>query len=66
MNLTILFFATAIIFGFMLLPDNAYSDSHEYCYDEDQEGYVCFDTLKMCEKEQKNDWAVESKCYKMK
>lgn len=54
-----------IISGFMLSSDNAYSDSHvNYCYDEDQEGYICFDTHKECEKEQKNDLTTESKCYK--
>jgi len=49
----------------MLIPNSAYSDSHIiYCYAEHMEGYACFDTLKKCEKAQKDDSTVESKCYK--
>jgi hypothetical protein len=51
--------------GFILIPDNAYSRSDNiYCYAEDQEGYICFETLKKCVNEQKDDMAAESRCYK--
>ena len=35
-----------------------------YCYDDDMEGYICFETQKVCEIEQKKDLMAESKCYK--
>ncbi len=34
-----------------------------YCYDQDMEGFICFETKKVCENEQKNDLLAESKCY---
>jgi hypothetical protein len=33
-----------------------------YCYDEDMEGFICFETREECEIEQRNDLA-ESRCY---
>lgn len=40
------------------------ADSHNvYCYDEEVEGYICFNTLKECKNEQKNDLTAESQCY---
>ena len=64
MNLTIVYIAVVMISGFILISNSAYSDSHNiYCYDEDQEGYICFDTLKKCKNEQKEDVTAESRCY---
>lgn len=34
-----------------------------HCYDEEMEGYICFETQKVCEIEQKNDSLADSKCY---
>jgi hypothetical protein len=43
----------------------AYSETSTiYCYAEDQEGYICFDTLKKCKNEQKDDETADSRCYK--
>jgi hypothetical protein len=40
------------------------ADSHnDYCYDEDMEGFICFETLKVCEMEKKDDLTAESLCY---
>ena len=48
-----------------MLTGVVFADSHTvYCYDEDQEGYICFDILKNCKNEQKNDLTAESRCYK--
>ena len=55
---------TALIF-FTVMNKHALADSHiNYCYAEDVEGYICFDTLKECKNEQKNDQMAESQCYK--
>ncbi len=35
-----------------------------YCYDEDMEGFICFETQKECEIERDDDVMAESKCYK--
>jgi len=63
----VLFTAMMLVLSVTLGSTYVEADSHNvYCYDEDQEGYICFDTCKMCENEQKNDLTAESKCYKMK
>jgi len=33
-------------------------------YDQDMEGYICFEIRKTCENQQKNDLIAESPCYK--
>jgi uncharacterized lipoprotein YehR (DUF1307 family) len=64
MSLAIILTAIFVIFGFALLPDDAYTDMPgNFCYNQDMEGYICFDTLKMCEREQTEDLLAESECY---
>ena len=57
------FFPITII-GLLLLVVNVGSagSDGEYCYDQDMEGYICFDTLKKCENEQMDDLLAESSC----
>lgn len=33
-----------------------------YCYDEDMEGFICFETQDSCEIERENDVLANSKC----
>jgi hypothetical protein len=40
------------------------SISDDYCFDQDLEDSLCYETKKACEKERKNDLMAESKCYK--
>ena len=42
MSLAIILAAIFVIFGFALLPDEAYTDvPSDYCYDQKMEGYIC-------------------------
>ena len=67
MNVAILCTLAILVFGMLLIPDDAYTDvPNLYCYDEDMEGYICFDTLNSCEREQKDDVLAESECYESK
>jgi hypothetical protein len=36
----------------------------DYCYDQDLEGQICFETLKMCEKMQIDDEMADGSCHK--
>jgi hypothetical protein len=64
MSLVILSSLSLFIFGILFIPDTAHTDiPADYCYDQDMEGYVCFETFRICEKEQNNDLLAESKCY---
>ena len=46
----VLLFITTMILG-SAVHHYAYSETSTiYCYAEDQEGYICFDTLKKCKK----------------
>lgn len=55
--------STIIVLAFTTSSEVAGSTDNLYCFDEDMEGYICFDTRKACEKEQQNDLLAESKCY---
>lgn len=47
-----------------MMNSHALADSHiNYCYVEDVEGCICFDTFKECKNEQKHDQMAESQCY---
>jgi hypothetical protein len=47
-----------------MMNSHTLADSHiNYCYAEDVEGYICFNTLKECKNEQKNDQRAEGQCY---
>jgi hypothetical protein len=35
----------------------------DYCYDQDLEGKLCFETLKMCEKMQSDDKKASGSCH---
>ena len=56
--------ASAIIFANMLTATVSAGVSDDYCYDQDLEDSLCYETQKKCEKERKNDLMAESKCYK--
>ncbi|MDP9489516.1 MAG: hypothetical protein M3P28_04875 [Thermoproteota archaeon] len=56
--------ASAIIFVNMLTTTVSASISDDYCFDQDLEDSLCYETQKACEKERKNDLMAESKCYK--
>jgi hypothetical protein len=54
---------TALTF-LIITNSHTLADSHiNYCYAEDVEGYICFDTLKECKNEQKHDQMAEGRCY---
>ncbi|HJR84714.1 MAG TPA: hypothetical protein VJ772_05025 [Nitrososphaeraceae archaeon] len=60
----VLLIITTMILG-IAITHYAYSETSTiYCYAEDQEGYICFDTLKKCKNEQKDDETADSRCYK--
>jgi hypothetical protein len=60
----VLLFITTMILG-IAIPHYAYSETNTiYCYAEDQEGYICFDTLTKCKNEQNGDEMADSRCYK--
>lgn len=64
MSLTILSGLALFIFGILFMGSTAHTDvPADYCYDQDIEGYICFETSKMCEKEQRDDLLAKSKCY---
>jgi hypothetical protein len=48
----------------MLTGTVSASISDDYCFDQDLEDSLCYETKKACEKERKNDLMAESKCYK--
>jgi hypothetical protein len=48
----------------MLTTPVSASISDDYCYDQDLEDSLCYETQKACENERKNDLMAESKCYK--
>ncbi len=57
---------TVMILVLSVTLGSTYVDANShivYCYDQDMEGYLCFETRKMCEKQQRNDLLEESKCY---
>ncbi|HVE37539.1 MAG TPA: hypothetical protein VNA18_05025 [Nitrososphaeraceae archaeon] len=54
---------SAAIFATVLTGIVSADKPNIHCYDEDMEGYICFETQKICEIEQKNDILADSKCY---
>ena len=62
--LCIILLASVAIFANMLTATVSASTSNDYCFDQDLEDSLCYETQKACEKEQKNDLMAESKCYK--
>jgi hypothetical protein len=52
----------AISLVFLNVVDAGSENKNHYCYDQDMEGYVCFDRLKECEKEQGNDLMALGPC----
>ena len=54
----------AVIFATILTGIVSADKPNIYCYDENMEGFICFETRKVCENEQKNDILADSKCYK--
>jgi hypothetical protein len=59
-----LLIASVIIFSNMLTETVSASISDDYCFDQDLEDSLCYETQKACENERKNDLMAESKCYK--
>ena len=62
--LNLILLASAVIFANMLSATVSASIFDDYCYDQDLEDSLCYETQKKCEKERKNDLMAESKCYK--
>jgi hypothetical protein len=64
--LIVLLITSAFIFSNMLIATATVSASisDDYCFDQDLEDSLCYETKKACEKERKNDLMAESKCYK--
>ena len=62
--LNLILLASAVIFANMLTGTVSASISDDYCFDQDLEDSLCYETKKACEKERKNDLMAESKCYK--
>jgi len=62
--LNIILLASAVIFANMLTTTVSASISDDYCFDQDLEDSLCYETQKKCEIERKNDLMAESKCYK--
>jgi hypothetical protein len=62
--LNLILLVSAVIFANMLTGTVSASLSDDYCYDQDLEDSLCYETQKACEKERKNDLMAESKCYK--
>lgn len=62
--LKIIFLASVVIFANMLTSTVSASLSDDYCFDQDLENSLCYETQKACEKERKNDLMAESKCYR--
>ncbi|HZA70325.1 MAG TPA: hypothetical protein VE548_11560 [Nitrososphaeraceae archaeon] len=56
--------ALTLIFATVLTGIVSADSPNIYCYDEDMEGYICFETQKDCEIERENDVLADSKCYK--
>ena len=54
---------TAVIFTIVLTEMASADIPNDYCYDQDMEGFICFETEKMCETERQIDLLAESKCY---
>lgn len=61
--LNVFLITSAVIFATVLTGIVSADKPNIYCYDEDMEGYICFETRKVCENEQKNDILADSKCY---
>ena len=61
--LNVFLITSAVIFATVLTGIVSADKPNIYCYDEDMEGYICFETQKVCENEQKNDILSDSKCY---
>ena len=57
---------TIIVLAFTAFGDVSGSTNNLYCFDDDMEGYICFDSRRECEKEQMNELLADSKCYKSK
>ena len=62
--LNLILLASAVIFANMLTGTVSASIPDDYCFDQDLEDSLCYETKKACEKERKNDLMAESKCYK--
>lgn len=54
-----LLIASVIIFSNMLTETVSASISDDYCFDQDLEDSLCYETQKACEIERKNDLMVE-------
>jgi hypothetical protein len=61
--LNIVLIISTAIFATVLTGIVSADTPNIYCYDEDMEGYICFETQKVCENEQKTDILADSKCY---
>jgi hypothetical protein len=64
MNLYLLLSIAIITISLVYLNvvDAGSENKKYFCYDQDMEGYVCFDTLKDCEKEKGNDLMALGPC----
>ena len=62
--LNIFLITSAFIFTIVLTGIVSAATPNIYCYDEDMEGFICFETQKECEIERDDDVMAESKCYK--
>ena len=63
MGLAILSGLAILVLGVLLVPDDAYTDINgDYCYNQDMEGYICFETRNACEAEQSSDMMSISQC----
>ena len=62
--LNVFLITSAVIFATVLTGIVSAATPNIYCYDEDMEGYICFETRNACENERDNDVLTDSKCYK--
>ena len=62
----IILLTLALIFATVLTRIVSADTPNVYCYDEDMEGYICFESQKVCEVERENDVLADSKCYTAK